>query len=238
MRTTIQRLVEVSKHRTGRALGFSALRAHKSGGQGSEPEHASAASAKAPAPPPPPGAHPPCVHADLQEQEAARRVTARASLAEATSTSSSVHRVRRDLVMTDASGATSARQDAGNSSGGGVPDAVTVADAMGRDAKQEKRVLLKDLLFVLEREVFAHGLWAAHGTCVAEGTCAWPVSLAFFLSLAYTSIGLASLASQLSVGYTRSQSAVAHGSRPRLGHRTLILCDDDGSGLSPFYWRC
>jgi|LauGreDrversion4_2_1035121.scaffolds.fasta_scaffold798559_1 hypothetical protein len=104
----------------------------------------------------------------------------RASLAEATSTSSRVHRVRRDLVMTDASGPTSARQDEGNSSGGGVPDAVTVADAMGRDAKQEKRVLLKDLLFVLEREVFAHGIWAANGTCVAEGTCAWPVSLAPF----------------------------------------------------------
>ena len=59
--------------------------------------------------------------------------------------------------MTDAAGATSGRQDAGNASEGGFPDAVAVGDAMGRDAKQEKRILLKDLLFVLEREVFARG---------------------------------------------------------------------------------
>lgn len=227
----------MSKHRTGRAAGFSALRAHKS--QGNEGEQASAASAKASAPTPPPGAHPPCVHADLQEQEAARRLTARAStarasLAQSTSTSSRVHRVHRDVVMTDAPAATSARQDPANASGAAVPDAVALADAMVRDAKQDKRILLKDLLFVLEREVFAHGTWAAIAAALLR-----PHAPGLSLPSAHTlSHSHCTFSSQLSIGCRDSQSADAHGFHPRLGHRTLILCHDDATGLSPFYWRC
>ena len=78
MRTTIQRLIQVSNHRSGVAAGFSALRPHKSGTQGSEPQQAPATTPNGPGGVQAlrPSRHAPWVHADLLEQEAARRASA------------------------------------------------------------------------------------------------------------------------------------------------------------------
>ena len=202
----------MSNHRSGRAPGFSALRPHKSLAQGSQADPASTTAAtsstspnaSAAAQPVGPSRHGPWVHANLLEQEAARRASApplppamrkapltapatltqkhlRAGAAPAaplTGGSGVGGDLGGDLEMADAPGAAGAtaaaphallgaggsravgngQSKAGAGDGGRQSDEAAVkaqAEAGGGGVAQEAdaRILLKDLLLVLEKEV-------------------------------------------------------------------------------------
>jgi hypothetical protein len=185
MRTTIERLVEVSCHRSGRAAGFAALRPHKAGalpkaaasGLGeaapAAPANGAGAAGQVGA-----GAHLPMAHADLLEQEAARRASAPAIFGAAgrargaaqvamTERQPSAAAARGglgegggvDVEMPDAA-------HGGINGGSGAPGGAASAERSGADAQgasvgangcpaggEEREILLKDILYILEGEV-------------------------------------------------------------------------------------
>jgi len=209
MRTTIERVVEASHHRSGRAPGFASLRPHKSlaststvdaaQAQAGAASNGAAAAGKAASGG---NAHQPFGHADLVEQEAARRASAvvrvdaprlaalsRAGAwiqtvldpkvrgaadtvggggggaAAAAGQSSARVSVGGDVEMKDAATASDCGHDAPISTGavavlangagraGLGGDGGGGAAGAGDGAADAKCILIKDILFILEREV-------------------------------------------------------------------------------------
>ena len=187
MRTTIERVVEVSRHRSERALGFSALRPHKPPASTSAADAARSQSGAAST-----GAasaasdggysgHESLVHADLSEQEAARRASAPAALNTARRAGVGSHNewmqqarnangvgvgggaageagAGGDVAMRD-TGDSCAEHGGLNSTagaaghGGSAGRAVDVGEALaGSREDAERGILLKDVLFILEKE--------------------------------------------------------------------------------------
>lgn len=173
MRNTVQRLVEVSYHRSGRNPGFSALRPHKAAAPSAAPAStlvAAGPSARGsmPAPAQQAGCMP-LAHADLAEQEAARRASAPPIVHGSRSASSAPANAQKlpdgqaggggrgvgaeggDSIMADAG---VARDDGANGAGAasGGPGRI-VAGGAGEGQARDGGIQLTDVLYVLENEV-------------------------------------------------------------------------------------
>lgn len=197
MRTTIERLVQVSYHRSGRNPGFAALRLRKTAAPCSMVASTlvpAGASAHGSMPAGAPSAFSlPLAHADLAEQEAARRASAPissngsrapagADAGDPPASHAGAHGGLRvgeggDSVMADVGGAGGKDVDCAGAAPGGGHGQIAAAGAGSKDRPaggDDGGILLKDVLYILENEV-CHGCRACACSDVSAKACvcAW-----------------------------------------------------------------